>query len=246
MTPHKDDNPSDSSIAALLERAMGGDRPDGGTGSPDGGKAADRPKADGNNADGNNADGNSGAKKDAARTSPKVDPKVDPKAAPKAAPKADGKETAGGGGKGDSKGDGDKRGATDGEAARSFSQMVKERATESDSRPNATTNLRKIINGDMLNTEVVRRQIGVFLLITAFIIVYITNRYACQRDLVKIDKLNKELTNAKFRALSSTSELTEKSRESRVLDLLRLCNDSTLHIASQPPYIIPVPEEDGE
>ena len=236
MTPHKDDNPSDSSIAALLERAMGGDRPDGGTGSPDGGtgspdggKAADRPKADGNN-----ADGNSGAKKDAARTSPKADPK------------ADGKETAGGGGKGDSKGDGDKRGATDGEAARSFSQMVKERATESDSRPNATTNLRKIINGDMLNTEVVRRQIGVFLLITAFIIVYITNRYACQRDLVKIDKLNKELTNAKFRALSSTSELTEKSRESRVLDLLRLCNDSTLHIASQPPYIIPVPEEDGE
>lgn len=225
MTPHKDENPADSSIAALLERAMGGDRPDGGTGSPDGGKAADNPKADGGN---NN--GNGGEKKDAARTSPKAEPK------------ADGKATAGGG----DKGDGDKRGATDSDAARSFTQMVKERATESDSRPNATTNLRKIINGDMLNTEVVRRQIGVFLLITAFIIVYITNRYACQRDLVKIDKLNKELTNAKFRALSSTSELTEKSRESRVLDLLRLCNDSTLHIASQPPYIIPVPEEDGE
>lgn len=127
---------------------------------------------------------------------------------------------------------------------KSFAEIVKERATEGDSKPNAATSLRSIINGDILYAEVVRKQIWVFLLITAFVIVYITNRYACQRDLVKIDKLGKELADVKFRALSSTSELTEKSRESRVLDMLRACNDSTLHIASQPPYIITVPEGD--
>ena len=96
----------------------------------------------------------------------------------------------------------------------------------------------------MLNAKVVRNQIGVFFLITFFVFIYISNRYACQRNLVKINKLTKELTDAKFRALSSTSELTEKSRESRVLDMLRACQDSTLHIASQPPYIITVPKEE--
>lgn len=160
----------------------------------------------------------------------------------------DGKATAGQAAQQQGQGDGAK--AADGaqddghDPLKSFAQIVKERATEGDSKPNAATSLRSIINGDILYTEIVRKQIWVFLLITAFVIVYITNRYACQRDLVKIDKLNKELTDVKFRALSSTSELTEKSRESRVLDMLRACNDSTLHIASQPPYIITVPDDD--
>lgn len=129
---------------------------------------------------------------------------------------------------------------------KSFTQMVRERAIEGDSRPTATQTLRKIIGGDILNTEVVRRQIGVFILITLFIIVYITNRYACQRNLVKIDKLTRELKDAKYRALSSNSELTEKSRESRVLEMLHNCKDSTLHIASQPPFIINVPTADDK
>ena len=129
---------------------------------------------------------------------------------------------------------------------KSFTQMVRERAIEGDSRPTATLTLRKIIGGDILNTEVVRRQIGVFILITLFIIVYITNRYACQRNLVKIDKLTRELKDAKYRALSSNSELTEKSRESRVLEMLHNCKDSTLHIASQPPFIINVPTADDK
>ena len=129
---------------------------------------------------------------------------------------------------------------------KSFTQMVRERAIEGDSRPTATLTLRKIIGGDILNTEVVRRQIGVFVLITLFIIVYITNRYACQRNLVKIDKLTRELKDAKYRALSSNSELTEKSRESRVLEMLHNCKDSTLHIASQPPFIINVPTADDK
>ena len=38
-------------------------------------------------------------------------------------------------------------------------------------------------------------------------------------------------------------KITEKSRESNVLDMLKTNKDSTLHIATQPPYIINVPEE---
>jgi len=83
----------------------------------------------------------------------------------------------------------------------------------------------------------------VFLLITGFLIIYVANRYSVQKDLIEIDKLQDELQDAKYKALSSSSQLTEKSRESHVLEMLNNNKDSVLKIASQPPYIINVPEE---
>ena len=88
----------------------------------------------------------------------------------------------------------------------------------------------------------IRRQIGMILIIVAFTIVYISNRYSCQRNLLEIDRLNSELQDAKYKALASSSQLTEKCRESHVLDMLKANNDSLLKIANQPPYIIKVPE----
>lgn len=61
--------------------------------------------------------------------------------------------------------------------------------------------------------------------------------------MIEYDKLKKELQDAKYKALSSSSELTEKSRESNVLEMLKSYNDSTIKIASEPPYIITIPEE---
>ena len=98
--------------------------------------------------------------------------------------------------------------------------------------------------GKILGTAPIRRQIGVFLLITLFAVIYISNRYSCQQYLIQIDNLDKELKDAKYKALSSTSLLTEMCRESRVLEQLRVSKDSTLHISKQPPYIINVPENE--
>jgi hypothetical protein len=81
------------------------------------------------------------------------------------------------------------------------------------------------------------------LIIVAFTIVYISNRYSCQRNLLEIDRLNSELQDAKYKALSSSSMLTEKCRESHVLEVLRQNHDSLLHVSGHPPYIINVPEE---
>lgn len=101
----------------------------------------------------------------------------------------------------------------------------------------------KVLGGDILATSTIRNQIWVMLLITAWATVYISNRYSCQKDLIEIDKLTKELQDAKYRALSSNSRITEKSRESNVLHLLNANKDSTLKMPDQPPYIINVPEE---
>ena len=101
----------------------------------------------------------------------------------------------------------------------------------------------KILGGDILSTSAVRRQIWLFLLIGVFVLIYISNRYSCQKSLIEIDKLQRDLLDAKYRALSSSSQLTEKSRESNVLELLQSNKDSLLHIATQPPFIINVPEK---
>ncbi len=124
----------------------------------------------------------------------------------------------------------------------SLQEAIKEQAREDEQPQSANFTLRKILGGDWLTADFLRRQIGVILLIVGFTIVYISNRYSCQKDMLEIDRLNAELTDAKYKALSSSSELTEKCRESNVLDLLRNNKDSVLKIANQPPYIINIPQ----
>ncbi|MCI6765198.1 MAG: hypothetical protein MR592_04660 [Prevotella sp.] len=241
MTPHKDNKQHDKQLEALLKAAMAGyDDP-----APEEGQQSKTANGNAGTSGGADAKGDAGTSGGASSSSKDRDNSKDhdSKSHDSNAQKpADSKKEK----DGNKSQESDKPQDDDNETGplKSFAEMVKERATEGDSKPNAATNLRSIINGDMLNAKVVRNQIGVFFLITFFVFIYISNRYACQRNLVKINKLTKELTDAKFRALSSTSELTEKSRESRVLDMLRACQDSTLHIASQPPYIITVPKEE--
>ena len=122
-------------------------------------------------------------------------------------------------------------------------KKIEETATEEDPRPSQHLSLRTILGGELLSTEMVRSQIWLFVLIVVFTIVYVAFRYQCQQDMLTIDKMEEQLKDSKFKALSSSSTLTEKCRESHVLDILKQSNDSLLHQADQPPYIIEVPEE---
>lgn len=117
-------------------------------------------------------------------------------------------------------------------------QQLKNKVREDDPKPSPTLTLRKIIGGDILTAEMVRSQIGLFALIVLFTISYVAARFQCQQDIIEIDRLERELKDAKYKALSSSSTLTERCRESHVLEILRNNKDSLLHIAEQPPYII--------
>jgi cell division protein FtsL len=122
-------------------------------------------------------------------------------------------------------------------------QKIKQTASEEDVRPSSQLSLRTILGGDLLTTNIVRSQIWLIVLIVAFAIVYVAFRYQCQQDMITINQLELKLKDAKFKALSSSSTLTEKCRESHVLEILKQNKDSLLHHADQPPYIIQVPEE---
>ncbi len=121
-------------------------------------------------------------------------------------------------------------------------QKIKENAKEEDPKFSSTMTLRTILGGDFLTAQMVRHHIGIIVLIVVFAIIYVAFRYQCQQDMIAIDKMEKELLDAKYKALSSNSTLTEKCRESHVLDALKNNKDSVLHISDQPPYIINVPE----
>lgn len=125
----------------------------------------------------------------------------------------------------------------------SLKEVIAKQAIEEEASESSSFTLRKILGGDILTAQIMRRQIWLVILIVFFVIIYISNRYNIQNDIIELDKLQKELQDTKYKALSTSSQITEKSRESNVLDMLKNNKDSVLHIATQPPYIINVPEE---
>ena len=129
------------------------------------------------------------------------------------------------------------------EPQESLKEAIAKQAIEEEVSGSSNFKLRKILGDDILTTQIIRRQIWLVILVVFFIIIYISNRYSIQNDIIELDKLQTELQETKYKALSASSQITEKSRESNVLDMLKTNKDSTLHIATQPPYIINVPEE---
>ncbi len=125
----------------------------------------------------------------------------------------------------------------------SLIQMIQEQAQEEDADPQRTNiTLRKVLGGEILTTDVVRKQIWVIVLVTLFIIAYIAEGYSYKHYMISIDKLNTQLRDAKYRALSVKSDLTEHTRRSKIIDLLTANHDSLLHVADRPAYIVDIPK----
>ncbi|WP_373828323.1 FtsL-like putative cell division protein [Bacteroides heparinolyticus] len=111
---------------------------------------------------------------------------------------------------------------------------MKEEKTEKTKKGPSLTS---IIGGDILATDVFRRQAGLLFLVTVLIIIYINNRYECQQQLIEIDNLKKELTDIKYDALTRSSELMERSRQSRIEEYIAT-KESDLQTSTNPPYLI--------
>ena len=97
--------------------------------------------------------------------------------------------------------------------------------------------LKNIIGGDILATDFFRRQTKLLVLIMVLIIFYIHNRYAAQQQMIEIDKLKKELIDIKYDALTRSSELMERSRQSRIEEYIAT-KESDLQTSTNPPYLL--------
>jgi hypothetical protein len=121
-------------------------------------------------------------------------------------------------------------------------EQMKEQANEDDDAPVGTLTLRQIVGGDYLLT-LVRNYVWLIVLIVFLTIVYVGVRYQCQQDVIEISRLEKELTDAKYKAMASSSNLTELCRQSNVLRVLRQNQDTLLRLPAQPPFIIQIDEK---
>ena len=100
-----------------------------------------------------------------------------------------------------------------------------------------SSKLSSILGGDILANDVFRKQWKLMVLIMVLILFYIDNRYSCQQQLIELDKLKVELTDVKYDALTRSSELMEKSRQSKIQEFIEK-SESELEISSTPPYLI--------
>lgn len=97
--------------------------------------------------------------------------------------------------------------------------------------------LKNIFLGDFLINDFLRRQAKLLLLITIYTVIYISNRYSVQQEMIEIDRLRKELTDIKYDALTRSSELTERTRQSRIEEYVST-EHSELQTSTAPPYVI--------
>jgi len=96
---------------------------------------------------------------------------------------------------------------------------------------------KSILGGEILANDFFRRQTKLMILIMVFILFYISNRYSCQQQMIEIDKLKQELIDIKYDALTRSSELMEKSRQSRIEEYIAT-QESELQTSTNPPYLI--------
>lgn len=139
--------------------------------------------------------------------------------------------------------DGDTDASDEKQPEQTFRQALHEQIHEEDVTPRGQKiSLIKILGGDFFTAQILRRNVLLMVVIAVLVIVYISTRYRVEKSMLEIDLLKKELQDAKYKALSTSSRLTEQSRQSNVLDMLKNNKDSVLHIADRPPFIVNVPE----
>ena len=97
--------------------------------------------------------------------------------------------------------------------------------------------LNELLDGTFMTKDVMRRNALLLLLMVGLIIVYISNHYAVIMRLSEIDSLQKELTEAKYEALTRTSDLMRESRQSFVQDMITQ-KGMELENSTIPPYTI--------
>ncbi len=110
---------------------------------------------------------------------------------------------------------------------------------EEKQQENFRVTLKSILGGDILAHNFLRRQANLIILIVILTILYIDNRYESQREIIEIDRLKKELVDTKYDALTISSELTERSRQSRIEEYVATEEGKMpLQTATTPPYLI--------
>jgi len=107
---------------------------------------------------------------------------------------------------------------------------------EDDSDKKDLEHLKDALQALSINGLWFRKQLGVLTLILLGIIIYISNRYQAQSEMIEEDKLHEELQDWKYRSMTRNSELTFRCRQSQLEEQMKAMGDSTLNSSNDPVY----------
>jgi hypothetical protein len=107
---------------------------------------------------------------------------------------------------------------------------------EDDSEKKDLEHLKDVLQALSINGLWFRKQLGVLSLILLGIIIYISNRYQAQNEMIEEDKLHEELQDWKYRSMTRSSELTLRCRQSQLEEQMKAMGDSTLCSSNDPVY----------
>lgn len=92
-----------------------------------------------------------------------------------------------------------------------------------------------ILGGGILKEDFIVKHTRMIVLIVILLFFFIGNRYTCLQKLKEIDRLQQQLRDVRFEALSISSTLTGQSRQSQVESLVEE-QGIELESAKTPPY----------
>ena len=78
-------------------------------------------------------------------------------------------------------------------------------------------------------------------MLVAMTIVYVSNRYSCQQEMIQSKLLTDTLLDCRYKALTRSSELKERTRRSYIEKSL---TDTTLQTSNTPSFNLPVDEDE--
>ena len=87
---------------------------------------------------------------------------------------------------------------------------------DDDSQKKDIEHLKDVLQALSIDGLWFKKQLGVLALILLGIIIYISNRYQAQTEMIEEDKLHEELQDWKYRSMTRNSELTLRCRQSQL------------------------------
>ena len=120
------------------------------------------------------------------------------------------------------------------------SRLLSSLINEDEEKTPELNHIKDVLHAFSINGMWFRRQLGAIALILFGVVLYITNRYQAQQEMIEEEKLRSELQDWKFRSMTRNSELTFKSRQSQLEKQLKNMGDSTLLPSNEPLYKITI------
>lgn len=97
-----------------------------------------------------------------------------------------------------------------------------------------THDIQSWLNGDLLRNQKIKEQYPLIGLIVGLIFIYILTGYQAVKQQHRLTDTKKEMLDAKFRYMTISAQLTDKTRQSQVIMALQE-NESTLQENRVPP-----------